>query len=52
MAIAAAAGLLAVQIDQKWLKIAFAILILLTGLLELFKKDPGENKASAGDEPH
>ena len=46
MIIAAIAGIIAVQIDQKWLKMAFAVLVFCTGLLELFKKDPGEDKKS------
>ena len=43
MAIAAAAGFLAVEVESILLRYAFAALVLVTGILEIFKKDPDEN---------
>ncbi len=38
-AVAAVAGFFATNVDSKILKTAFAILILITGVIEFFKKD-------------
>lgn len=57
MVLAAIFGVLAIQTETKILKYAFAALVFITGLLEIFKKDEEEDdeeelKKSAFDSTH